>query len=287
MVGKYSFAVGRFLGLIIGVPPAISFSRQLLANRSTRFNNVLIRISLARATVKRFSFTVSLRLFQSSRSPCSPELKRIVLFFFSVSNLSIMDSCRIRARTGYILTRLFFAMKVRNVSSFDTKLMATIPAFLERSPDSFQPPSLDRMILLSVAKSRPRLPYKTRISFFRLQNFFSPEFVQPNSIRIKPVRTSIVASKEQNRILEYWAIEKNPKDESKNESQTYNFQEKFPIISSVFLQQFEDQKKFLSLKLSPVASFPARTDIVFEPFTRAIIHRISAQLMRGRNPRSG
>lgn len=68
---------------------------------------------------------------------------------------------------------------------------------------------------------------------------------------------------------------------------TYNFQEKFPIISSVFLQQFEDQKKFLSLKLSPVASFPARTDIVFEPFTRAIIHRISAQLMRGRNPRSG
>lgn len=200
-----------------------------------------------------------------------------------------MDSCRIRARTGCILTRLFFAMKVRNVSSFDTKLMATIPAFLERSPDSFQPPSLDRMILLSVAKSRPRLPYKTRISFFRLQNFFSPEFVQPNSIRIKPVRTRSLrlSLQKKNRILEYWAIEKNPKDESKNESQTYNFQEKFPIISSVFLQQFEDQKKFLSLKLSPVASFPARTDIVFEPFTRAIIHRISAQLMRGRNPRSG
>lgn len=107
-------------------------------------------------------------------------------FFFSVSNLSIMDSCRIRARTGCILTRLFFAMKVRNVSSFDTKLMATIPAFLERSPDSFQPPSLDRMILLSVAKSRPRLPYKTRISFFRLQNFF---FLRIRSTEFHPDQT--------------------------------------------------------------------------------------------------
>lgn len=132
-------------------------------------------------------------------------------FFFSVSNLSIMDSCRIRARTGCILTRLFFAMKVRNVSSFDTKLMATIPAFLERSPDSFQPPSLDRMILLSVAKSRPRLPYKTRISFFRLQNFFSPEFVQPNSIRIKPVRTrSLRLSLQKNR-TESWNIGRSKK----------------------------------------------------------------------------
>lgn len=102
--------------------------------------------------------------------------------------------------------------------------MATIPAFLERSPDSFQPPSLDRMILLSVAKSRPRLPYKTRISFFHLQNFF---FLRIRSTEFHPDQTcensiaSIVASKEQNRILEYWAIEKNPKDESKNESQTY------------------------------------------------------------------
>lgn len=213
-------------------------------------------------------------------------------FFFSVSNLSIMDSCRIRARTGCILTRLFFAMKARNVSSFDTKLMATIPAFLERSPDSFQPPSLDRMILLSVAKSRPRLPYKTRISFFRLQNFFSPEFVQPNSIRIKPVRTrSLRLSLQKNR-TESWNIGRTKKIQKTSRRTnrkriTYNFQEKFPIISSVFLQQFEDQKKFLSLKLSPVASFPARADIVFEPFTRAIIHRISAQLMRGRNPRSG
>lgn len=200
-----------------------------------------------------------------------------------------MDSCRIRARTGCILTRLFFAMKVRNVSSFDTKLMATIPAFLERSPDSFQPPSLDRMILLSVAKSRPRLPYKTRISFFRLQNFFPQNSFNriPSGSNLWELRLSL----QKNR-TESWNIERSKKIQKTSRRTnrkriTYNFQEKFPIISSVFLQQFEDQKKFLSLKLSPVASFPARTDIVFEPFTRAIIHRISAQLMRGRNPRSG
>lgn len=144
VVGKY---VGRFLGLtIIGLPPAISFSSS--SSRivpTTRFNNVLIRISLARATVKRFSFTVSLRLFQSSRSPlvlagARPQTSSPFLFFFFFffpflvsSNDSMADPRRIRARTGRLFRHACFSRrteKLRNVSSFDTKLMATIPWFL-------------------------------------------------------------------------------------------------------------------------------------------------------------
>lgn len=76
--------------------------------------------------------------------------------------------------------------------------MATIPAFFERSPDSFQPPSLDRMILLSVAKSRPWFPdIKPE---FRLQDFFfyrirstefHPDETYENSIASKKIEPNL------------------------------------------------------------------------------------------------